>query len=155
MGEKGIVWVFHQIHRIHLTKGFSRLRKAKKCHSVNNLSLVRTSYSKLHYRDVKTNNRVFIIPLLLLENIRYSIIPVKKNLLFCWKNLLFPVDKSIIPKEVVIPLFRPTQFPLCLCHYSSSTPDTFEIYLVWLNEPNYLNLSVATDRTSPKFQWRF
>ena len=68
---------------------------------------------------VKRNNQVFILSIFQLENFRYSIIPVKKELIIPLKNLYIPFFRvtkwhySIIPTK---------QFPLFLLHYSSSPP---------------------------------
>ena len=74
---------------------------------------------ELSNRGVKSNNQVFIMSIFQLENFRYSVIPVKKELIIPLKNLhisFFRVTKwhySIIPTK---------QFPLFLVHHSSSPP---------------------------------
>ena len=62
----------------------------------------------LEFRGVKRNNGVFIIPLFLLKNFRYSIIPAQKVSLFHYS----------CPKIFIIPLFLPNKHTLF--HYSKN-----------------------------------
>ena len=69
--------------------------------------------SSSHPRGVKRNNGVSIIPLFLLKNFRYSIIPAQKFSLFHYSSQK-STHYSITPR---------TKFPLFLFHYSSSAPE--------------------------------
>ena len=62
----------------------------------------------LEIQGVKRNNGVFIIPLFLLKNFRYSIIPAQKVSLFHYS----------CPKISIIPLFLPKKHTLF--HYSKN-----------------------------------
>ena len=80
------------------------------------------SCTYMHVRGVKKNNGVFIIPLFLLKNFRYSIIPAQKVSLFhyfCSKISLF---HSSSQKSIHYSIIPRTKFPLFLFHYSSSAP---------------------------------
>ena len=65
-------------------------------------------------QGVKRNNRVFVISLFLLEKIRYSTIPVKKNSLFRFK-----IISLFRPVNGIIPLFQHKKNPLFLFYHSS------------------------------------
>ena len=110
------------------------------------------SCSLLPNREVKRNNGVFIIPLFLLKNFRYSNIPAQTFSLFhysCSNIFVIPLfllkhfPYSIVPaqkfslfhysskKSTHYSVIPRTKFPLFLRNYSSSAPNSQQIFFLF------------------------
>ena len=66
-------------------------------------------------------SKIFVIPLFLLKNFRYSIIPAQKYSLFHYSS----------PKSTHYSIIPRTKLPLFLFHYSSSAPELARQFAFW------------------------